>query len=142
MSSKDLLPYYGWIQLGMSALIISVLIPGISSLAGGWWRLSKDYAASGRPHGRCYWFQTAHFRHVLYGNMLRFHSGPDGVFISLWPSIVFFHPVLFIPWADLKSGQSLHRHKHHTTCTIAGVSPILLPTRVIDDRPDESTKIR
>lgn len=60
------------------------------SLAGGWQRLARDYAAGSRSvFGMVGW--------VSYRFVLTVHVAGDGIFIAVMPLFRIGHPPLFIP---------------------------------------------
>ena len=69
------------------------------SLAGGWQRLARDYAAGGRAvSGQRRSRVLGMVGWVSYRFVLTVHVADDGVFIEVMPLFRPGHPRLFIPW--------------------------------------------
>ena len=79
-------------------------VMAILSLAGGWNRLSKKFAAPEHllTAGKEFTFQSARFRVVNYSLCAKVRILEDGIVISAMKLFSFRHKPLFIPYTEMK----------------------------------------
>ncbi len=79
----------------------------ILSLAGGWHRLAKRYAAGARPvSGESHRGVLGMVGGVSYKAILTLHFNDEGFFIAVAPFFRLGHPRLFIPWTEVSTQES------------------------------------
>lgn len=77
----------------------------INSLLSGWRRLARRYQAKEQPAGKEWRSVQGRIGFVSYKNSLRCFASGDGLFLQPEVLFRFAHPLLFIPWKDMKEVQ-------------------------------------
>ena len=84
-----------------------MLVGGLLSLLGGWWRLAARYRAAPGGSRADRRLESGYVGWVRYRNLLSVGVGPDGLFLAVLPMLRFLHPPLRIPWTEVKRLGSL-----------------------------------
>lgn len=93
--------------LGTAGVVVGLvalwcLLSLLSSVASGWWRLSRRYRAPGKPSGERYsWFCTR-VGFIVYSGLFTGTVAPGGLFLSAPVAFRPAHAPLLLPWEVIR----------------------------------------
>ncbi|NTX35556.1 MULTISPECIES: hypothetical protein [unclassified Myxococcus] len=89
--------------LGIPLFVVGLLaLAFFSSLKGGWFWLARRFRTDEpMPRGAISGV-TGRMGWVHYRNSLTVGADEDGLYISMIPVVMPFHPPLFIPWSEVR----------------------------------------
>jgi hypothetical protein len=102
---------------------------------GGWATLAQHYRVKYRPNGKRFSMQSGRFGWLDYNGCLRIIVADEGLYLSLWPRMMFSHPPLLLPWSDLKVLTVQDKWwGHHLSVAVGSpeLARIRLPLKIVD----------
>lgn len=101
----------------------------------GWSRLAARFPASFEPFdGTRFRWQFLGIGACDYNGCVTLRASPEGLFIAVWP-IFFGHPVLLIPWSEMRVLEERRFLGFHVAKVEVGSPPLAilkLPVKVVD----------
>lgn len=135
-----------WLLLALIILVWPVFFGGLwtfvlmsMSFIGGWRRLARRYRATRPPEGRrAIRGMTGMVGITSYNRVLTVTIADDGMFLApLWMFRI-GHPVLFIPWRDIRNSRHARSFFRDYVAFDVGdpkVAGMRLPSDVFDGTP-------
>ena len=101
----------------------------------GWRALARHYRAVGLPTGQTFSWQSGRIGWLDYNGCLTIRVCEDGLYLAVWPPVVFSHPPLLLPWSKLHVVSVRDKWWGRDVTLTVGTPPlarIRLPLKVLD----------
>jgi hypothetical protein len=95
-----------------------VAILKIIAYLSGWNTLRKTYETTGTPHEINYIGVSGKIGKFNYGKTLNVSLSEAGLSLSVGPMFRFGHPLILIPWSDIKN---IHEKGKTVFCEVDGI---------------------
>ena len=126
-----LIPAIGMVVALGVTIVLWLSVAALISMTGGWADLATRYAASSRPKGREFRFQSAHLGGAWYSSIVTAIPCQAGLYLELERPWRFRHSPLLIPWSDvlrLSKRRSLLGTKYYRV-TLSDEPPMMIRLR-------------